>query len=324
MKWCSNLTLLLLFLAPAIQAQELFPMAEAASSVPKGSLGIRFFSEFYNEVDRMRFLYGLKCLYGLTPRLTLEATPTVSNHHNKQLPPEFPVHNTPQIGVDHPYLFNGVDFFAKYRFVSIDGANSHFRVAMYGEYSLLDVAHDEAEPTLADDNSGIGAGLIATLLRNHFAVSATGGFIHPFRYRGDVPDEIAGLPGLPATITYGNGYNYSLSVGYLLLPGSYHNYRQTNWNIYLEFAGKRYDAMQMQVGYVYYNLPQYAISTAGNKALQAGSYLETYPGLQAIIRSDIRIEGSAGFPLVGRSWVHYYPVFQIAAQKYFTFRKKRK
>jgi len=313
-----------LFLSVPIYAQELFPMTEPASAIPKGTLGIRFFSESYNEVDRMRNLFALRLMYGLTPRWVIEATPTVSNHHNSQLPPEFPVHNTPQIGVDHPYLFNGVDFYTKYRFLSLDGQNSHFRAAVYGEYSVLKVAHDEAEPTLLDDNSGWGAGLIATYLKNHFAASFTGGIIIPFVYKGDVPDQIPGLPGVPATVTYGKAYNYSLSLGYLLYPASYTSYRQTNWNVYMEFIGKDYAAMQMQVGSVYYGLPQYALNVSGNKALVARAYLEAYPGIQAIIRSDTRVELALGFPVVNRSYVHFYPVYNIGVQRYFNFHKKKK
>ena len=299
-------------------------MTEPASNIPKGALGIRFFGETYNEVDRIRNLFALKLMYGLTPKLTIEATPTLSNHHNKQLPPEFPVHNTPQIGVTHPYLFNGVDFYAKYRFLTIDGENSHFRSAVYGEYSILKVAHDEAEPTLLDDNSGMGGGLITTYLKNHFAVSLTGGIILPSKYKGDVPDELQGLPGVPATVTYGKGYNYSLSLGYLLLPKTYNSYNQTNWNIYMEFIGKSYDAVQMQVGNIYYNSPQYSISTKGNRALQANQYLEVYPGVQSIIKSDTRIELSVGFPVTSRSYVHYYPVYTVGVQRYFYFHKTKK
>jgi hypothetical protein len=305
-------------------AQELFPIAEPASNVPKGALGIRLYDETYNEVNRIRNLFALRIMYGLTPRLTVYATPTVSNHHNAQLPPEFPVHNTPQIGVAHPYLFNGVDFYAKYRFFSRDGQNSHLRAAVYGEYSVLKVAHDEAEPTLLDDNSGVGAGLIVTYLKHHFAASFTGGYIHPFVYKGDVPDQIPGLPGVPATVTYADGYNYSLSFGYLLFPTTYAGYNQTNWTVYLEFVGKDYGAMQMQVGNVYYNTPQYAISTAGNKALQGSYYLEANPGVQAIIRSDLRIDVSVGYPIFNRSFVHFYPVYNVGVQRYFYFKKKKK
>lgn len=320
-----TLSCLALLLLPSLgRAQELFPIAEPASNVPRGVLGIRFFDETYNEVDRIRNLFALRVMYGITAKLTLYATPTVSNHHNQTLPPEFPVHNTPQIGVTHPYLFNGVDCYAKYRFLTIDGQNSHLRVAAYGEYSLLKVAHDEAEPTLLDDNSGVGAGIITTYLKKHFAVSFTGGYIRPFKYKGDVPDPIAGLPGLPATVTYADGYNYCLSFGYLLFPKTYADYNQANWNIYLEFVGKDYGAMQMQVGNVYYNLPQYAISTAGNKALAAGQYMEVYPGLQTIIRSSLRLDFSVGFPVIGRSYVHYYPVYTAGVQRYFYFHKKHR
>jgi hypothetical protein len=216
-----------------------------------------------------------------------------------------------------------VDFYAKYRFLSLDGQNTHFRVAAYGEYSILKVAHDEAEPTLLDDNSGWGAGIITTYLKNHFAVSFTGGIILPLIYKGDVPDQISGLPGVPATITYGNACNYSLSFGYLLSPQSYTSYKQTNWNVYMEFIGKDYDEMKMQVGNVYYHLPQYAISVAGNKALQANQYIEFYPGVQCIIKSDLRIDISAGFPIESRSYVHFYPIYTLGVQRYFYFHKHK-
>jgi len=307
-----------------LRAQELFPNTEPASNIPKGALGVRFFSESYNEVDKLRNLFALKIMYGVTSKLSVYATPTVSNHHNKDLPPEFPVHNTPNIGVYHPYLFNGVDFYAKYRFLSFDGLKTHFRVAAYGEYSILNVAHDEGEPTLLDDNSGYGAGLIATYLKNHFAASLTGGIIVPFKYKGDVPDEIQGLPGLPATVTYPNAYTYSLSFGYLLYPDAYENYHQTNWNVYMEFIGKDYGATEMQVGSVYYSTSQYSISTKSNRALQANQYIEAYPGLQAILHSETRVEFSLGFPVVSRSYVHFYPIYNFGLQRYFYFRKKHK
>jgi len=304
-------------------AQELFPIAEPASNVPKGALGLRAYDETYNEVNRIRNLFALRAMYGLLPNLTIMATANVSNHHDKQLPPEFPVHNTPQIGVTHPYLFNGVDFYAKYRFLSIDGQNSHFRAAAYAEYGLLKVAHDEAEPNLLDDTKGFGGGLIATYLKGHFAVSATGGFILPSKYKGYVPDEIPALPGQPATVTYGNGYNYSLSFGYLLLPHTYTSYNQTNWNLYVEFMGKDYTAAKMQVGNISYSAPQYSISTKSNKALQGRNYIDVYPGVQSIIRSNLRADFSVGFPFINKSYVHFYPVYHIGVQRYFYFHKHK-
>jgi hypothetical protein len=315
--------MLALLLPLSAAAQELYPLTEPASNVPKGALGIRMFAESFNEVDRIRNLFALKIMYGVTPRLTVIATPNASNHHSKELPPEFPVHNTPQIGVTLPYRFNGVNYYAKYRFISKDGQNNHLRVAAYGEYSMLKVAHDEAEPGLLDDNSGVGGGFIATYLHKHLAISLTTGIIHPFKYKGEVPDVISSLPGVPATVTYSDGYNYSLSFGYLLSPKVYKGYNQTNWNLYVEFLGKDYNKANMSVGNIYYGLPQYNISTRDNKALQGNNFVEMYTGLQCIIKSDVRIEATIGIPVINRSYVHYYPVYTLGVQRYFYFKKRK-
>lgn len=306
------------------RAQELFPMTESASSTPpKGVLGVKLSGETYNEINQLRNLIALKVTYGLAARMTISATPTISNHHSKQLPPEFPDHNTPQIGVSLPYLFNGVDLYAKYRFLSMDREKSHFRMALYGEYSFLSTAHDEAEPTLLDDTKGFGAGVITTYLHHHFAASFTGGVIVPSVYHGVVPDVISSLPALPAIVTYGNGYNYHLSFGYLISPAEYKSYSQANWNVYMEFIGKSYTAAQMQVGNVVYQLPFYSINTKYNKALQAGQYIELYPGVQTIIKSNLRIDFSVGYPIVGKSYVHFYPVYNLGIQRYFFFNRKK-
>jgi hypothetical protein len=315
---------ILWFIASRADGQELFPMTEPASSTPsKGVLSLRMFGESYNEVDRMRNLFGLKITYGLTAKLTVSATPNISNHHNRDLPPEFPDHNTPQIGVSHPYLFNGVDFYAKYRILGIDREKNHFRVALYGEYSYLTTAHDEAEPTLLDDTKGYGAGFITTYLVNHFAASFTGGVILPAVYSGTVPDIISVLPGVPAKVTYGNAYNYDLSFGYLLFPDAYSSYRQTSWSVYMEFLGKSYTAAEVQVANLAPPYAYYTISTRNNHALQAGSYVELYPGLQSIIRSNLRADFSVGFPVYSKSYAHFYPVYNIGVQRYFYSRHKK-
>lgn len=317
--------ILLLFLAPGVLlAQELFPQMEPASTLPKGALGVRAVDQSYNEINRIRSLYALRVMYGLMPKLTIELTGDVSNHHNKQLPPGFPEHNTPQIGVHHPYLFNGLDFYAKYRFLTIDGENSHFRGAIYGEYSYLDVAHDEAEPTLLDDTRGLGGGLIFTYLKKRFAASFTGGFIKPSDYNGGVSDAISSLPSVPTKVVYGNAAVYDLSFGYLLFPKEYKNYNQTNWNIYVEFLGKSYGQAQVYFANLGYNGPMYEVAVTGTPVLHAGNYVEVFPGLQCIIRSNLRIDASVGFPMINKSYVHFYPVYTLGIQRYFYFNKKRR
>jgi hypothetical protein len=312
------------FLSFSAAAQELFPICEPASTMPKGVLGFRAFSESYKEPgNKFRNLSGVKIMYGLTPKLTIMAIPNGSNHHNATLPPDFPTHNTPQIGVPHPFLFlfNGVDFYAKYRFLSNDGQNTHFRMAAYAEGSYLTVAHDEAEPTLLDDTKGYGGGVIATYLKHRFAASFTGGFIIPLEYKGGVSDQLTGLPEVPAHVYYGKAVNYSLSFGYLLSPKTYTDYNQTNWNIYVEFIGKSYGAAKVDFSNILAPGSYYPVSVQGVPVLLAGQYVELHPGVQCIIKSNLRIDLSAGFPFIDKSYAHYYPLYTVGIQRYLYFNK---
>lgn len=318
-----SLISLLLLLCISTGAQELFPQMEPASTIPKGVFGARIFTESYKEFSQFRNLSILKLMYGLTPRLTIMALPNASNHHNELLPPEFPTHNTPNVGVHHPFRFNGVDFYAKYRFLTLDGEHTHFRMAFYGECSYLSTAHDEGEPTLLDDTKGYGGGIISTYLYKHFAVSFTGGAIIPFEYKGSIPDFASGLPPVPTIVKYGNAVTYNLSFGYLLFPRTYKNYDQSNLNLYLEFLGKTYGTTQVQVSNILNPNSYYIISTKDIPVLQAGNYVEVYPGMQWIIKSNLRIDLSVGFPLIDKSYVHYYPVYTLGVQRYFYPNKKQ-
>src|SRR5579859_3734760 len=194
-------------LAHACFGQELFPLNEPASSVPKGVAGARAFTQNYKEGYTFRSLYALRAMYGLTSKLSVTMTGSMSNHHNRRLPPDLLNHThagnqtnyyTQNIkrGVSYPYLFNGVYLFAKYRAISLDGKNQHLRVAGYGEWSNVGVAHDEAEPNLMDDTGGYGFGVITTWLKNRFATSVTYGFIRPNSYVENQPD-FKGGPDLP-------------------------------------------------------------------------------------------------------------------------------
>jgi hypothetical protein len=306
--------------------QELYILSEPASSVPKGVVGVRVVSQHFTEVKTPRSLNVLRVMYGLTARLSVMATGSFSNHHSKKLPPDLISHshvgnqtnyftNNILRGVKYPALFNGFHAFAKYRFLSLDKKNEHIRMGMYVEWSNVNKAHDEAEPNLMDDTGGYGGGLLATWLKNRFAASITYGFIFPQSYSETQPD-FSGGPDLPTTIYYGNAMKYNLSLGYRLSPKRYTDYDQVNWNLYVEFIGKQYDAARViQNG-----------TEIGTKAmaLVAGNYIEIHPGIQRIVRSNLRIEASAGFSLIGRSYVHFNPVWTIAVQRYFYRQGKEK
>jgi hypothetical protein len=318
--------ILILFSFRFSVAQELYPFNEPASNVPKGAIGLRIFNQSYKEGNLIRGVDALRVMYGLTPRFSIMATASISNHHGNNFPTNlaYHTHNANQtvyttggyvVGIYYPYRFNGASLYGKYRFVSIDGQNTHFRMAAYGMYAYLNTPHDEAEPNLLDDTKGYGGGLITTYLKNKFAVSLTSGFIVPQNHSGTVPDPASNTP-IPTEVKYGRAFEYNLSFGYLVIPRKYENYKQTNWNIYLEFMGKTYE----QAKITQYGFKDIPISTP---LLQKGNYVDICPGIQAIIKSNLRIDLSMKFPMINKSYAHFYPVLFLGIQRYF-FPKSKK
>ncbi|MBK9523633.1 MAG: hypothetical protein IPQ03_14960 [Bacteroidetes bacterium] len=300
-------------------AQELFPHNEPASSIPKNVIGIRTFGDSYNENGTQRNLAALRLMYGLTPRVSMMATGTFSNHHSKYLPSSLITHTHTSTGntnyqtgsfprgLKYPYRFNGVYFYGKYRFLTEDGKNTHYRMAAYAEYSFISAAHDETEPNLLDDTKGCGFGLIATYLKKHFAVSITSGLILPGKYSEITPDFYGGE--LHTILQYGRALKYNLSFGYLIYPSEYSSYSETNINVYLEFMGKSYQTAKVI---------QNDIDIKPQTELLLGShYVEFHPGIQAIINSNMRIDFSVGVPIINKSFTRFYPVYMIGIQRYF-------
>jgi len=321
-KSCATTLLSFIFLLHTAAAQELFPLSDPASSMPKHVLGIRFFSETYHEVTQWRNMSAVRLMYGLTPKLTTYLTAIASNHHGEDFPKEFPFHNTPERGAIYPYKFNGAHLYLKYRFLTLDGQNKHLRVAVYGEGAYVNTTHHESEPNLEmGDNSGIGGGAIATWLNNKLAVSLTIGYIKPFHAEGYSPDPIHSLPPVPVDVRYGEALHYAFSLGYLIYPVQYRDYRQTNINLYLECRGKYFNHAEVTLFHKQPN--EYVLSTLRYpKALQTGFFADISPGIQFIVRSNLRIDFSTTFRMLGFSYARLYPVYTIGIQRYFYFGKK--
>lgn len=301
----------------SVKAQELYPLSEPASNMPAGVIGVRLFSENFKEIHQMRNITALRLMYGLSPRLSVYLTAFGSNHHGPKLPGGFPFHNSPERGAIYPYAFNGASLYGKYRFLSIDKKKEHLRVAAYLEGTYVDVTHHEAEPNVRmGDNSGFGAGMITTYLYQKFAASLTLGATIPTGYTGVAESDVAGLPDIPMYVKYGRSLDYSLSFGYLLFPKKYKSFDQTNFNVYFEIHGKKYEATNVRVydgtprEYWLYNY-NYPVG------LQKGFYIDVSPGVQAIIRSNTRIDASVTFASIGNSYVKLYPVFTLGIQHYF-------
>jgi hypothetical protein len=323
----ASLVTTLLLAAVNSFGQELFILNEPASSVPKNVFGVRAFTQNYKEYKTNRSLNVLRFMYGVTPKLSLMVDGSMSNHHDRKLPKDLMNHShvgnqttyyTQPIkrGVKYPMLFNGLHLFAKYRFLSYDAEDKHFRMAAYGEWSNVRTAHDEAEPNLMDDTGGYGAGLISTWLKDRFAISLTTGFINPTMTWSEMQRDETGGPDLLTTISYGNAVTYNFSLGYRLYPRQYDgSYEQVNWNVYVEFMGKTYQAAEVVQGGVKVG--------AKTIALTSGSYIEINPGIQRIVNSNTRIELSYGFSLIGFSYVRFTPVWTFAVQRYFYPPKKK-
>ena len=308
-------------------AQELFIHNESASSTPKRVLGVRLFGNSFNEINIRRNMFALRWMYGVTPRLSLYLTTSFSNHHGVNLPSDLITHKhagsqtiyypqQSQKGVMYPLRFNGFHFYAKYRFLTFDDANEHFRMATFGQWSNVSNAHDEAEPNLLDDTKGFGGGLIATYLKKRFAVSLTTGFTIPGKYSEDIPLFTGSVAMTNTTIEYGRSLEYNLSFGYLLYPKKYSSYDQANWNIYLEFNGKSYEtAVVSQDG------SNLEVQT---DALTSGYYIEIHPGIQKVISSNLRIDLSAGTNILNTSYARFYPIVMVSIQRYFYSLKRLK
>ena len=307
-------------------SQELFPHAEPASNMPKGVIGLRFMGEYFWEIKQPRNMDALRIMYGITPRLTGMITASISNHHNRTLPSNLVTHThngnqtifytAPTVyGIKYDYTFGGFNFYAKYRFLSFDGDGRHLRMALFGEYSTIKTAHDEAEPDLMEDNGGYGAGLITTWLHNKLAVSLTTGFIIPKKYSENTSSS-GSVFTVKTDLIYGRAINYSLSIGYLLFPKIYNNYSETNYTIYTELMGKYYESAQLFQNDVRVDIT--------NPALKENFYLEAHPGIQKIITSNTRIDFSIGIPLINKSYVHFSPLYNIGIQRYFYINNARK
>lgn len=289
-------------------SQELFVHSEPASNVPAKVLTVRFSNELYKENCTVRTWQGYKFMYGFNSKWMLIQTFSFSNHHSPKLPAQFiqydPAQNfyytsgSPK-GLSHPYSAENLCLTIKYRFLSLDKEKQHFRMAAYADLAGGNEAHYEAEPGYSGDNSGVGLGIITTILKNKFASSINLGFQKPNRYKQYNPD---------VTIQYGNALSYIISTGYLMYPKRYKSYKQTNINFYLELFGKIYQTPTIQ--YHGQNISIYNAPT-----LTGSSYLEIRPSLQFIIHSNTRIDIGISKSIIRTSFIRSDPTFFLNIQR---------
>jgi len=217
--------ILLCMVSVGTHAQELFPLTEPASNMPARSFGLRLNNEAmppsqtnaHNIHSTMPMVHN-GTMYRLNPELMWGITKNWMLHFN--------VYASNM----HQSNFNaeGGSVYAKYRFLSVDKVQQHFRMAAYGKVSVIDNAIQYSDINLSGDNTGYTGGLVATQLLHKLALSVTAGYIKGLN---NVNDKFA-------TGSATQAINYSFSAGYLLFPLVYKNYKQPNFNLYVELLGK--------------------------------------------------------------------------------------
>jgi hypothetical protein len=238
MKFISLLAVALLVAVCPVFSQELYVNTEPASNMATGSLGIRAENQgYFNPVFKNRST--LELMYGAGKSVMVHGSLYRSDFYQSK---------------QH---FEGGSVYAKYRFLSVDSVQSHFRGAVFAKASRINNPFYNQEISLEGDNSGVQGGVVFTKLAHKLALSGSASYLHAFDNNGYK---------LPVTNAV-NAVAYTLSAGYLLLPKTYENYNQVNVNLYVELLGK---------------------SNIGHNQ----SYLDVAPAVQFIFNSVFRVDVS--------------------------------
>lgn len=234
--------LLMMFLAQQLKAQELFVVTEPASNVPAGSVGFKLGQSRMKEQFEEGFNYHMmpEITWGINKNVMVRAAGFISNRssNNKDLKTE------------------GGSLYAKYRFYSTDDFHSHFRMAVFGRYSINNADIHQEEIETMGHNSGYEIGMVATKLIKKVAVSSSVSLEKAQDNQPDYP-----FPDSQSNLAL----DYTLSFGKLMYPSKYSDYKQTNINLMLELAGQTLHENQR-------------------------SFLDIIPSIQFIMNSQARID----------------------------------
>ncbi len=234
-----NLFFLFIIISNWITAQELFVMTEPASNMPAGSVGVRLQQSLMKKSfeNNYNFHQMPEIMWGVNKNLMIHASGFLSTKNQT-------------------YVIDGFGAYAKYRFFSVDGLHTHFRMAIFGRVGLNFSKIGQEEIETMGQNSGFESGLIATQLLNKTAISSS------FSYE-KATDSKSNLENTP--FANNAAMNYTLSIGQLIHPKKYVDFKQTNINLMVEFLGQTL--------------------TDSKK-----SFLDVVPSLQFIINSQARID----------------------------------
>jgi hypothetical protein len=240
-----NLLTALVLMASAAQSQELYVFTEPASNMASGSVGVRLTNEGFFSPDFVSRSIP-EVMIGVNKNLMVHGQAFLSDMYGR-------------------YKFEGGSFYAKYRVLSIDGIKTHSRLSAFGRWSKSNNPGYSEDINLEGDNSGVQGGLIFTQLLHKLALSGTLSYAKAF----DASHSADGYkPAADQMI------GYTLSSGYLLFPVLYKDYKQPNFNLYVEALGK-------------------------NNPANGRSYLDLAPAIQVVLNSRTRIDLGYRFEVAG-------------------------
>jgi len=210
--------LIFLFLYNHSYSQELYINTEAASLIPKGTKVIRFnYSSIFlnqtNEKESIKnaLLFAPSLAYGLSKKIMISGSFQISNKpYEKDLVTNFG--------------FNGFKLYSKQRIFTTDKQKNHTRLSSFVKYSFHKEKFMKSNIDLELQDKGFEFGLIGTQLIKKLAISITSAYTRV----NDIYDKSNNL------FKLGTLKN-SISAGYLVFPRKYKSYKQTNFNLYLEY-----------------------------------------------------------------------------------------
>ena len=194
-------------------AQELYTFTEPASNMAAKTLGARLNQYMMGKSQMSKFNYYLvpEAMIGISRKTMVHLDAFLSNRNSG-------------------FVADGGSVYAKYRFLSKDDVQQHFRMAAYTRISFNNSSINQEEINLYGRNSGFELGTVATRLIHKVALS-TG--LSLLKATDNGPDNKYPYGSANSTAVY-----YTLSAGKLVLPKIYKDYKQTNMTLMLEILNQ--------------------------------------------------------------------------------------
>ena len=206
-------------------AQELYINTEPASLIPKGTKVVRLtnsniFLDGSNIMGSIgnAFIVTPSLSYGLSKKIMLSGSIQFANKPYEQ-------DMMPNFGL------NGIKLYSKQRILTTDKPKYHTRLSSFIQYSYHEDKFMKDNLDLGLQDTGFELGLIGTQLINKLAISITSGITRI----SNIDEKFTQGSTVKWQKTNLNTFKNSISAGYLLFPRKYKSYRQTNFNLYVEY-----------------------------------------------------------------------------------------